>query len=334
MRYLVQRLASAGAFGLLLAGCAQGATLDIPPDTRLVWGDDADGAGGDGAGPAEDPDLEEDVVGTNHDSAPTWDPPPVETVGACSELTHHIYLVSPYRQFYSFHPASMELHPIGRLKCGAIDPLSMAVDRNGVAWIVDLNGSVVRLDIATGVCERTPFKKGPDEPFRSFGMAFVADDVPGRETLYVREAELFPASDEPAPVRMLGVFDTSTYTILPVGAGASGNADLTGTGDGRLFGFVKQRPSGAGRISEFDKTTGAALSETPLAGVTIGSSWAFATWGGDFWLFVTNDIDIDSASVYRYDPDSQAPPALVLPQLLTAVIGAGVSTCAPTDVPL
>jgi hypothetical protein len=39
-------------------------------------------------------------------------------------------------------------------------------------------------------------------------------------------------------------------------------------------------------------------------------------------------------SVYRYDPDSHTPPALVEPLLLTAVIGAGVSTCAPTEGPL
>ncbi|CAN96230.1 MULTISPECIES: hypothetical protein [Sorangium] len=332
MRYLVQRLASASVFGLLLAGCAQGATLDVPRGASLVWGD-AGEAGGGGAGPAEDPDLGlGDEPGASRDDTPTWDPPSVGAVGACSELTHHIYLVSPDRKFYSFHPANLELHLIGKLSCGAGNPLSMAVDRNGVAWIVDLDGAVVRLDIATGRCEKTPFQKGPDEPFRHFGMAFVADDVPGRETLYVRDADLFPDADEPAPVRTLGVFDTTTYTILPVGAGAGGNADLTGTGDGHLFGFVKDGPIGAARVSEFDKITGAALSETPLAGVTIGSSWAFATWGGDFWFFVTTDFE--SASVYRYDPDSQAPPVLVVPLLLTAVIGAGVSTCVPTDVPL
>ncbi|WP_437805908.1 hypothetical protein [Sorangium sp. So ce1078] len=67
--------------------------------------------------------------------------------------------------------------------------------------------------------------------------------------------------------------------------------------------------------------------------MTLGTSWAFARWGGGFWFFVTNDQDVFTSWVYRYDPDSQAPPELVVDQLRTAVIGAGVSTCAPTEVP-
>ncbi|WP_237244394.1 MULTISPECIES: hypothetical protein [Sorangium] len=261
-----------------------------------------------------------------------WDPPPGSYAGPCSDVTHHIYLVSPYQELFSFHPASLELHRIGRLPCGDGRPFSMAVDRNGVAWIVDWNGSVIRVDIATGRCEATPYKVEEGVPFSRFGMAFAADDGPDQETLYVRDAVFFGDTDEVNRARTLGVFDRRSYAVHPLGQGAGANADLTGTGDGRLFGFVKQ-PAEGSFVSELDKLTGATLSERALPGVTIGSSWAFATWGGAFWFFVTNDQDVFSSLVYRLDPDSQAPPELVMPVLLTAVIGAGVSTCAPTEVP-
>ncbi|WP_437930939.1 hypothetical protein WMF37_17460 [Sorangium sp. So ce291] len=331
MRHIVQRLASAGTLSLLLAGCAQGTTLDRPAGAS--HGNDGS-AGGGGAGGVEPPGADASAGGGGAPRDPyAWTPPPDSSVGPCSDVTHHIYLVSPRQEFFSFHPASLELHRIGKLRCGGGSPFSMAVDRNGVAWIVTWEASVLRLDIATGACETTPYRVGDGEPFRSFGMAFVADGVPDQETLYVREGGLHLEADAVSPARTLGIFDTHGSTVLPVGEGAGANADLTGTGDGHLFGFVKHPESGAGIISEFDRATGAALSERPLPGVTIGTSWAFARWGGDFWFFVTNDIDVFTSSVYRYDPDAAAPPELVVSQLPTAVIGAGVSTCAPTEVP-
>ncbi|WP_437935170.1 hypothetical protein [Sorangium sp. So ce341] len=326
MLRIVRPLISVGTVVVSLAACAQGTTLERPADgSQGEEGSvDAGEAGPFGAiGHVGDGGSARDGSG--------WDPPPGSSAGPCSDVTHHIYLVSPSQELFSFHPANLELHRIGRLRCGDGGPFSMAVDRNGVAWIVDWNGPVSRVDIATGRCETTPYKVEDGAPFRNFGMAFAADDGPDQETLYVRDAVFFGDTDEANPARTLGVFDRRSYAVRPLGQGAGANADLTGTGDGRLFGFVKQ--SEASFVSELDKLTGATLSERALPGVTIGSSWAFATWGGAFWFFVTNDEDALSSRVYRLDPDSQAPPELVMPVLLTAVIGAGVSTCAPTEVP-
>ncbi|WP_437310610.1 hypothetical protein [Sorangium sp. So ce388] len=326
MRHIVQRLASAGTLSFLLTGCAQGTTLDQPAGASL--GNDGS-AGGGGADPLGGYGSAGGGGAPRDERA--WDPPPNSSVGPCSDVTHHIYLVSRFHEFFSFHPAHLELHRIGKLRCGAGSPFSMAVDRNGIAWIATWEGLVLRLDIATGACEATPYRVGDGEPFRNFGMAFVADGVPDQETLYVREGGFHLEADAVSPVRTLGIFDTQASTVLPVGEGAGANGDLTGTGDGHLFGFIKHPESGAGIISEFDRATGAALSERPLPGVTLGLAWAFARWGGDFWFFVSDDVDV--SKVYRYDPDSQAPPELVVPLLPTGVIGAGVSTCAPTEVP-
>jgi hypothetical protein len=71
-------------------------------------------------------------------------------------------------------------------------------------------------------------------------------------------------------------------------------------------------------------------------GVKQPIAWAFAFWGGHFYLFTTDydtATDTTSCSVADYDPAS----GLVNPAYMTDigfnVIGAGVSTCAPTQPP-
>ncbi|WP_437511080.1 hypothetical protein [Sorangium sp. So ce1099] len=345
---------SAAFLSLSLLACARGATLGPPAGEGPGAGGGSAGAGGVAAwepGEAGGGEAGGGAAGGGGEGPGerrAWDPPPVSAPGACSELTsHHIYLVTPYSEFFSFHPATSELRLIGELDCPilrdddprpqGVSPLSMAVDRTGVAWILDTNGYVVRLDISTGRCEQTSFRKKFLQSLRHFGMAFASDGVPGQETLYVREALLNGVTEE-EPVRALAVFDTRRATLRPLGVGRGGDADLTGTGDGRLFGFVKGRPGEPALLGEYNKATGATRSETPLPGVTIhdSASWAFATWGGEFWLFASNPdpVDMITSSVHRFKPGSDAPPVLVRDDLPAQIIGAGVSTCAPTEVPL
>ncbi|WP_437816333.1 hypothetical protein [Sorangium sp. So ce1078] len=339
LRLIVTR----GVLSLSLAACARGTSLDP------VAGASPGEGGGAGAGGAAEWEMGAGGGGESPGDERPWSPPPVSAPGPCSEVTHHIYAVSAYSELYSFHPATMEFRSIGQFDCSipidgwqreSVSPLSMAVDREGVAWILSSNGRVVRLDIATGRCEPTSFK-GIERAVPWFGMAFASDGTPGQETLYVREALLTPQPDEEAnrvaPTRALGVFDTRRHTLRLLGTGAGGDADLTGTGEGRLFGFVKGLPGETASLDEFNRATGARRSATPLPGVNIHSSasWAFATWGGDFYLFVSNPdpVDMITSSVYRFNPASPAPPELLRGDLPIGVIGAGVSTCAPTEVP-
>ena len=99
--------------------------------------------------------------------------------------------------------------------------------------------------------------------------------------------------------------------------------ELTGTGDGRLYGFYD---NGFGaRLVQLDKKTGQYLSETSLPGVSKGSAWAFAFWGGDFWFFTA---PASASTVTRYQPATKKIDVVgTLPAEL--IVGAGVSTCAP-----
>ena len=56
-------------------------------------------------------------------------------------------------------------------------------------------------------------------------------------------------------------------------------------------------------------------------------TFAFATWDGEFYLFVRTFGMGSSTDVYRVSPDGQT--TRVLENIGINVVGAGVSTCAP-----
>jgi hypothetical protein len=103
-------------------------------------------------------------------------------------------------------------------------------------------------------------------------------------------------------------------------------AELTGTGGGQLFGFYSHTDNnGPTFIGEFDKTRAVILAETPLPGVVQGNAWAFAFWGGDFYVFTSPGGIV--STVWRYRPsDGSLTNIATLDDL---IVGAGVSTCAP-----
>jgi hypothetical protein len=116
------------------------------------------------------------------------------------------------------------------------------------------------------------------------------------------------------------------------------NAELTGTGDGRLFAFYAQGASSA--IAQLDPSTGRAVGNDNLSALpqklpagVMGmhtSGWAFAFWGNDFYLFTTDLTDLTPTGgsvVTRFNPaDGSQATVTRLPEL---IVGAGVSTCAP-----
>ena len=149
-------------------------------------------------------------------------------------------------------------------------------------------------------------------------MGFASDDAMGTsETLYVAA---FTGSG-------LGKIDFPSMKLSTVGPFENADAgELTGTGDGRLFGFFISTPV---TVSEIDKKTGGILSVSPQPTVNIGGGWAFAFWGGDFWLFTSpNSV---TSQVDRYQPSQKI--TKTMSQVNFKIVGAGVSTCAPVDVP-
>ena len=242
-----------------------------------------------------------------------------------------IYVVTESNQLLRFDPQSSAFTFIGTINCPdpyGRNPFSMAVNRSGIAYVLfydgvdDPNpGNIFRVSLATASCEATNYVPG-QSGFDGFGMAFTADDTDSNETLYV-------ASDNPAG-EQLGAISESTFVLTPVGTLPTyvSESELTGTSDGRLFGFYApggQTGTGGMTVAQYDKTTAAVIAQNYLPSVDEGSAWAFAFWGGNFYLFTA--ADGENSTVTRYNPaDGSLVQVATWPALID---GAGVSTCAP-----
>lgn len=235
--------------------------------------------------------------------------------GCSDEAKDYVYVLGQSKELYRFQPQTMALTQIAILDCPGEtfgSTFSMAVDRTGTAWVLFADGQIFHVSTATGACTPSGYVP-PANGNWSFGMGFVADGVASdTETLYLGMAT------------GLGRLDTTTLTQSTVGPYdtlPTMLAEMTGTGDGRLFGYFTSSPV---TLAEIDKTNAHILKATPLPSVPSGTSWAFAFWGGYFWLFNGHEIR-------RYDEATGV--QVVNSNVGFEIVGAGVSTCAPVAPP-
>jgi hypothetical protein len=253
----------------------------------------------------------------------------------CTEAAKLVYVVDDTRTLHSFDPASLTFKAIGKppLNCPTLAndfPNSMAVQRDGTAWVNYESGALFRVSTADGTCTATKFVPS-QHGFKNFGMAFSTDSTDGgsgAEALYV--AGIVTYADRRPPTGLgLAKIDLDTLTLTPIGdfSGSLAGlpAELTGTGDGRLFGFFTTDPA---TLAEIDKTTGATSTPKPLSGVATGTAWAFSFWGGDFWFYTASYPATSDVTRLKYATDNSL--GNVLSQIGFRIDGAGVSTCAPT----
>jgi hypothetical protein len=322
-------VASAGA--VILLGCglrASETTTAGAPGTDVPQSGAPSAAQGAGQGSTGG------ALAGAHDAGVPSAPSPVPP-DQCSDAARLVYVVSRENDLYSFRPDTMTFTKVGALTCPAgINefPFSMAVDRAGTAWILYTDGSLYAASTADASCHRTAFVRNPPG-FTLFGMGFAAT-APGASTdvLYISENVAGGG---------LGVLDLATLTAKRVGpyggALAGHNAELTGTGDGKLYGFFTTIPA---QVAEIGKASGATSSAVPLGSLNAGTDWAFSFWGGDFYLYTGEAVqgapDDDDAgggsTVTRYRP-SDGTLTVLSPGIGFLITGAGVSTCAPTVPP-
>jgi hypothetical protein len=261
------------------------------------------------------------------DALPPLDAPPVADVDRrdcpTAEATL-IYLVTDANRLLSFYPPTRQFKEIGGLSCpaGGATPFSMAIDRKGVAYVLFSDGNLFRVSTKTAACIPTAFAVN-QQRFLTFGMGFASDNGGPQETLYVAGES-----------RNGGATGLAKISIPALGLSRVGEfvpdiqrAELTGTGDGRLFAFYAKSEGSGTWIGAINTRTAAVTSESPLPTVDLGNAWAFAAWGGDFYTFTAVD---GVTAVDRFQvTTSQVTPWAKLPS--GRVVGAGVSTCAPTE---
>jgi hypothetical protein len=171
-------------------------------------------------------------------------------------------------------------------------------------------------------------------------MGFATDTKGGTtETLYVNgSSSAFGMNNSPGMAKI----DLTTMTLTPIGAFdgnyAGQDAELTGTGDAQLFAFIFGTMS---TVLEVDKTTAHVISHNavniPLSmcnpldpNCMQQVDFAFSSYGGSFYLYTADTLQAPYTDVRQYDPMTMQL-TTVLPQIGFNIVGAGVSTCAPTQ---
>ena len=244
--------------------------------------------------------------------------PDVPIVTNCADAgTQYIYVITEENELYSFFPPTLGFAKIGDINCtDQATPFSMGVDRSGIAYSVFTSGELFEVSTLNAACKPTPFKPN-QKGFSTFGMGFSGAADAG-EKLYVAQSA--------NAISRLGSIDTTTFQLDLIGTFAPKNGsrcELTGTGDGRLFAFCLPQQGSGGDLVNLDPTTGKIISEV---GVPVGTSqdaFAYAFYGGTFWIFTGNQ----GSTVSEFDPILLTTKTVA--SFTSTVVGAGVSTCAP-----
>jgi hypothetical protein len=305
-------------FGVLCAATSPLA-CSSPSTGSGFGGDGGTGALGDGASPGS--------FGNGDGGGST-------NSDGCSDAAKLVYVVDEQNGLHSFNPATLKFTNIGTLNCptsgGIATPNSMAVDRSGTAWVNFSDNELFKVSTTDATCTATTFNPTNDSSQQRWGMAFSSNSAGSTdETLFVVP---IGNNDKGSPLSQLGL---TTLTLSPIGNFTDGlkgeAAELTGTGNGDLYGFVTTQPDAT--LAKIDKTNGATdiADQVPLTGVNTGAAFAFSFWGGDFWLYTSADGFSSQVTQYKASGDKSI--AVVVDDTGFGIVGAGVSTCAPTAPP-
>jgi len=276
-------------------------------------------------------------------------PPPGDDGGSadCAPgAGQYIYVISDTNNLYRFDPtqfpSASAFTLVGAVPC--VPPRSyvnsMAIDRQATAYVNFHDGSIVRMNTTAPLaCTPTSFKPAQLGFTNDLGMGFSTNAAGSTsETLYVSdnggpEGDCTQSTPSAGCMGLgLAKLDTSSWTLTQVGAytspAAGYNAELTGTGDAKLYGFFTTTPSSYGPI---DKSSGHtdAPAPTVLSSVSVGrGGYAFSFWGGDFYFYIAPRGNTVPQHL-------STKTGMVTPgdMLSFVVVGAGVSTCAPTVPP-
>lgn len=294
-------------------------------------------------------DEDSDVRGGKDDASSANDDAFAEPVATpssgdgCREEARFVYVLSREMGLYRFDPSALAFTKVGDLACPnpgrepgssrAGSPNSMAVDRQGTAWVNYTSGKLFKVSTTDASCQETAYVPGQSGVYK-VGMAFASNGAGSTsETLYVVGID---DTDDGLVGQGLSKIDLSTFELSRIGSFSDGleahGAELTGTGDGRLYGFVTTGNQSATKLAGIEMTSGKTptTEQASLAGVRTGSAFAFSFWGGDFWFYTAQGAR--PSNVTRYRP-SDGSIEVVKESIGFAIVGAGVSTCAPTTPP-
>jgi hypothetical protein len=208
-----------------------------------------------------------------------------------------------------------------------------------VAWVLYSSGRLYTASTTNAACTATPFVPSQavgGQTWNLFGMGFVTDAAGGdTEKLWIGGGNVDAMTSG-----SLGWIDTTTYLVnrvAAVGPSAEYSAEYSGLGDATLWAFFPDTINDA-FVQQIDKVTGAGVGmrlmfDLAASGRSV-QAWAFAQWGGTFYVFVTT-VDFlgqnPNAAVHAINRSTGAHTIPLMNQQYV-VVGAGVSTCAPITI--
>jgi hypothetical protein len=249
----------------------------------------------------------------------------------CPEEARLVYLVevdqtgTSQGKLVQFNPSTLSFREIGALQCptGAGNtPFSMSVDRQANAWVLYASGDIFRVNTKTAACEATDFIPN-QSGYQVFGMGFALNrPETADETLYVAGGD--PALIGTGGSGKIGYVTFPDLTLYDVTT-INGWPEMSGTAAAELWAFF---PTGTSpRVARISPATGQESDVIPVTGIDgQANAWAFAHWGGDFWLFYKSQTD-PSSRVFQVKKSGSVEE--VLTDTGRYIVGAGVSTCAP-----
>ncbi len=307
--------------------------------TSIGVGSNASADGGDG-----DEEDTGEILDAGGGSGPPGGDGGDQSACPCTGVMDGIYVLngnSPPSVWF-FDPPANTFTQVGTLGCAA--PLgwtanSMAIDRAGQAWINYYDnslpgqerGKLFRAPLSNlGNCQELPYDNTPGS-WWLLGMGYAAiSETNDCDDLYVYRSDRYSEYPNFGPGGAdLGRYNEATSQIEPIGATEYPVAELTGTGDGRLFAFAALDATAAALI-HLDKETGTKIEEIDLAGLDITNAFAFAFWGGDVYFFTETAPQSGVSKVTKYDYDGNEGGGLSVYNANAGIHipGAGVSTCA------
>lgn len=258
-------------------------------------------------------------------------------INTCGENADLVYLVDEQYRLLSFNPrdGKNELKLLGNISCpaaasfdgGTATPFSMSVDRDARAWVLYNSGEIFWVSTKDLSCKSSGFVPS-QSGFETFGMGFVTDGLGTEaETLYVTGGSHL----DPGKGRMASI-DKKSLMLTPIGPlpTTEYGPELTGTGRGELWAYFPG--IGESFVALMDKGTGMPATKYPISPLpgTV-RAWAFAHWGGRYYIFVTvfdPMLGRNNSQILMFTPDDGMVQK-IMDNLPYIIVGAGVSTCAP-----
>ncbi len=251
--------------------------------------------------------------------------------GNCAAAATYVYALDSNNTLYKFDPTiatKAAFIKIGVVNCGSgTSPNSMAVARDGTAYVDLMQGTsckgLYKVDITTAACKgATPFVCGTGG-FGQFGMGYSTNSASTTaETLFIGNTT----------ASKFASLDPATGAVAPLGNLAASGPEFTGNAAGELWAFMPQ--ANPPKVAQLDKATGAEIKTFPLSALKASIlvsplAWAFAFWGGDYYIFLQGDAD-SSTNVWKMTAAGAV--TKYIPNTGFRIVGAGVSTCAPLTI--